>query len=77
MSPVWGSRGAIHSGARRRRGGTLAFFDLIVYTMPSSSKRWYAFLSVYSYAPELVSESVVRLGVRCFQILTSLLTASK
>lgn len=29
-APVSGSRGAAHSDARRRRGGTLASFDLIV-----------------------------------------------
>lgn len=45
-APVAGSRGGVHSGARRRRGGTFASLDLTTWMMPSSSKRWYEFFSV-------------------------------
>lgn len=45
-SPVAGSRGGCQSGARRSRGGILVSLDLTTSMMPSSSKRWYEFLSV-------------------------------
>lgn len=75
--PVFGSRGAIHSGATRKRGGTFAFFDLTVYTIPSSSKRWYEFLSVcIMYCSQCLLHPC-HMKAEQLGVLTSLFTASK